>query len=80
MTNKEKFMLLVSPEETNTLERIKDRIAKRMTAGGYRPNSGRKLKYGEPVKRLLVKVPVSKEKEIKAKIEEVLKPYIVKPK
>lgn len=51
-----------------------------MSHGGNRPGSGRKLKYGEPVKNVTIKMPISKVDEIKEKIKAILKHYEVKDK
>ena len=49
-------------------------------SGGNRKNSGRPLKYGEPVKKVTMEFPESKIPEIKAKIKLILKKYISKEK
>lgn len=43
--------------------------------GGKRINAGRKLKYGEPLKRMVIYFPQSKENELKQLINEKLKHY-----
>ncbi len=45
--------------------------------GGYRPNSGAKLKYGEPTTTIAVRVPKSKVEVIKEVIENELVKYRV---
>jgi hypothetical protein len=45
--------------------------------GGYRPNSGAKLKYGEETTTIAVRVPKSKAKEIKQVIKTELLKYRV---
>ena len=49
-------------------------------SGGNRKNSGRPLKYGEPVKKATMEFPESKIAEIKQKVKLILKKYVVKPK
>lgn len=49
-------------------------------SGGNRKNSGRPLKYGEPLKKVTMEFPESKIPEIKAKIKLILKKYIPKTK
>lgn len=46
---------------------------KKTNRGGKRPHSGAKLKFGEPTKVVSVRVPKSKEKELKIKFIEHLK-------
>lgn len=57
-------------------------MAKKTNQGGKRAGSGRKLKYGEPTKKVQVRMPKTKVTEIKARInKEILKDYLVnKPK
>lgn len=43
--------------------------------GGKRINAGRKLKYGEPLKRLVIYCPESKVNEIKTLLKTKLKDY-----
>lgn len=49
-------------------------------SGGKREGSGRKLKYGEPVKRLMFQVPESKAEELTTKVKAMLKRWEVKKK
>jgi hypothetical protein len=43
--------------------------------GGKREGAGNVYKYGEKTKSISICVPISKEAEIRAKIEEILEPY-----
>ena len=43
--------------------------------GGDRPGSGRKKKFEGPTTRIYITVPISVKKEIKEKIETILKKY-----
>jgi len=53
-------------------------MAKKTNQGGKREGSGRKLKYGEPTKKVQVRMPESKVTVIKTRInEEILKDYLV---
>lgn len=52
-------------------------IKNKSTHGGARKGSGPRLKYGEPLKMISIKVPVSKISEVKDLIKEKLKTYQV---
>lgn len=43
-----------------------------------KPGGGRKLKYGEPLKRMVIYCPKSKENELKQLIKNKLKEYETK--
>jgi hypothetical protein len=51
-------------------------IKGRSGSGGKREGSGRKLKYGEPVKRLTFQVPESKAEEITELVQKRLNKWI----
>lgn len=53
-------------------------MTKKTSQGGKREGAGRKLKYGEPTKKVQVRMPESKVDVIKTRInEEILKDYLV---
>lgn len=56
--------------------RLRDRLIKmsrKSTKGGARPNSGRKLKYGEKTTIITIRVPISQVDKVKRKVELYLK-------
>jgi hypothetical protein len=51
---------------------------KKDNRGGKREGAGKPLKYGEPTKRVLFRLPESKIAEIKIKLNKILKTYLIK--
>lgn len=49
------------------------KLSRKSTKGGARPNSGRKLKYGEKTTIVTFRVPISQVDSIKKKVELYLK-------
>jgi hypothetical protein len=48
--------------------------------GGPRPGAGRDPMFNEPAARIIISIPGSKEKEIREKIDKILKKYRYKQK
>jgi len=45
---------------------------KKSKRGGQRAGAGRKQKYGEPTKMISFRIPISRIKEIKDKVKQIL--------